>query len=84
MVVSACVGISVNYTTAGAFPAYPRQDTFSLRVHFLLKHDVYLKSVTIPFRQEDHVYFDAEWPIQRKVSGWWFFTRYFSEKSKPE
>ena len=30
-----------------------------------------MKSVTIPYRQEDHGDFDAEWPVQRKVTGWW-------------
>ena len=43
-----------------------------------------MKSVTIPYRQEDHGDFDAEWPIQRKISGWWYITGYFSEIGKPE
>jgi len=33
-----------------------------------------MKSVTIPYRQENHGDFDAEWPIQRKVSSWWYIT----------
>jgi hypothetical protein len=31
-----------------------------------------MKSVTIPYCQEDHGDFDAEWPVQRKVTGWWY------------
>ena len=42
-----------------------------------------MKSVTIPYRQEDHGDFDAEWPVQRKVSGWWYITGYFSEPANP-
>jgi len=38
----------------------------------------------IPYRQENHGDFDAEWPVQRKVSGWWYITGYFSEPGKPE
>jgi predicted secreted hydrolase len=38
-----------------------------------------VKSVTIPYRQEDHGDFDAEWPVQRKVTGWWYITGYFSD-----
>lgn len=43
-----------------------------------------MKSVTIPYRQENHGDFDAEWPAQRKVSGWWYITGYFSEPAGPE
>lgn len=43
-----------------------------------------MKSMTIPYRQEDHGDFDAEWPIQRGVSGWWYITGYFSEVGKPQ
>ncbi len=43
-----------------------------------------MKSVTIPYRQENHKDFDAEWPVHKKVSGWWYITGYFSEESNPE
>jgi len=43
-----------------------------------------MKSVTIPYRQENHGSFDEEWPIQKKVSGWWYITGYFSEPTDPE
>ena len=33
-----------------------------------------MKSVTIPYRQETHGDFDAEWPVQRGVSGWWYIS----------
>ena len=38
-----------------------------------------MKSVTIPYRQENHGDFDAEWPVQRKVTGWWYITGFFSD-----
>ena len=38
-----------------------------------------MKSVTIPYRQENHGDFDAEWPVQRRVTGWWYITGYFSD-----
>ncbi|MGA2479189.1 MAG: hypothetical protein ABSG63_10620 [Spirochaetia bacterium] len=28
-----------------------------------------MKSVMVPYRQEDHGDFDAEWPVQRGVTG---------------
>ena len=43
-----------------------------------------MKSVMIPYRQENHGDFDAEWPIQRRISGWWYITGYFTEAGKPE
>ncbi len=43
-----------------------------------------MRSVTIPYRQEDHGDFDAEWPIQRGVSGWWCNTGHFAEASNPQ
>ena len=43
-----------------------------------------MRSVTIPYRQENHGDFDAEWPIQRGVSGWWYITGYFSETTAPQ
>ncbi len=43
-----------------------------------------MKSETIPYRQENHGSFDAEWPLQRGVSGWWYITGYFTEEGKPE
>lgn len=43
-----------------------------------------MKSVLIPYRQEDHGDFDAEWPVQRGVTGWWYITGYFSEPSEPD
>ncbi len=43
-----------------------------------------MRSVTIPYRQENHGDFDAEWPLQRDVSGWWYITGYFTEEGKPE
>jgi predicted secreted hydrolase len=43
-----------------------------------------MKTVTIPYRQENHGDFDAEWPVHRKISGWWYITGYFSEPSQPE
>jgi predicted secreted hydrolase len=43
-----------------------------------------MKSVTIPYRQENHGVFDAEWPVQRNVSGWWYITGYFSEPEHPD
>jgi predicted secreted hydrolase len=42
-----------------------------------------MKSVTIPYRQENHGDFDAEWPIQRKVTGWWYITGYFADPAEP-
>jgi len=42
-----------------------------------------MKSVTIPYRQENHGDFDAEWPIQRNVTGWWYITGYFSDPAEP-
>lgn len=43
-----------------------------------------MKSVTIPYRQETHGDFDAEWPLQSGVSGWWYITGYFTEEGKPQ
>lgn len=43
-----------------------------------------MNSITIPYRQENHGDFDAEWPIQRSVSGWWYITGYFSEVGKSD
>ncbi len=43
-----------------------------------------MKSVRIPYRQEDHGTFDAEWPVHKGISGWWYITGYFSEAGKPE
>ncbi|PWB56402.1 MAG: hypothetical protein C3F13_02365 [Anaerolineales bacterium] len=43
-----------------------------------------MKSLTIPYRQENHRNFDEEWPVQRKVSGWWYITGYFSDNASPE
>jgi predicted secreted hydrolase len=43
-----------------------------------------MRSATIPYRQEDHGSFDAEWPVQRKASGWWYITGYFSKPGQPE
>jgi predicted secreted hydrolase len=43
-----------------------------------------MKSITIPYRQENHGTFDEEWRIQRGVSGWWYITGYFSEEGKQE
>lgn len=43
-----------------------------------------MKSMTIPYRQEDHGDFDAEWPVQRNVTGWWYITGYFSDPAEPE
>lgn len=42
-----------------------------------------MKSVTIPYRQESHGDFDAEWPAQRKVTGWWYITGFFSDPTDP-
>jgi hypothetical protein len=42
-----------------------------------------MKSVTIPYRQENHSDFDAEWPVQRKVTGWWYITGFFSAPADP-
>jgi predicted secreted hydrolase len=42
-----------------------------------------MKSVTIPYRQENHGDFDAEWPVQRGVTGWWYITGYFSDPAAP-
>ena len=42
-----------------------------------------MKSVTIPYRQENHGDFDAEWPVQRKVTGWWNITGLFSDPAGP-
>jgi predicted secreted hydrolase len=42
-----------------------------------------MKSLKIPYRQENHKSFDAEWPVQRKVSGWWYITGYFSDLTAP-
>jgi hypothetical protein len=39
--------------------------------------------VTIPYRQENHGDFDAEWPAQRGVTGWWYITGYFSDPGNP-
>lgn len=38
-----------------------------------------MKSVTIPYRQQNHGDFDAEWPVQDKVTGWWYITGYFPD-----
>lgn len=43
-----------------------------------------MKSIKIPYRQENHGTFDEEWPIHRGVSGWWYITGYFFENGKPE
>lgn len=43
-----------------------------------------MKSVTIPYRQENHGDFNEEWPVQRGVSGWWYITGYFAESEHPE
>lgn len=43
-----------------------------------------MKTITIPYRQEDHGDFDDEWPIHRGVSGWWYITGYFSDVAEPE
>lgn len=43
-----------------------------------------MKSVSIPYRQENHGDFDAEWPIQRGISGWWYITGYFMEPENPD
>jgi predicted secreted hydrolase len=43
-----------------------------------------MKSLTIPYRQENHKDFDAEWAVHRKASGWWYITGYFSDDSSPE
>ena len=43
-----------------------------------------MKSVTIPYRQENHGTFDEEWPIQKGISGWWYITGYFTEEGKQE
>jgi predicted secreted hydrolase len=43
-----------------------------------------MKSVNIRYRQENHGSFDEEWPIQRKVSGWWYITGYFTDPGKPD
>lgn len=43
-----------------------------------------MKTVTIPYRQENHGDFDAEWPVHRGVSGWWYLTGYFSDPVEPE
>jgi predicted secreted hydrolase len=42
-----------------------------------------MKSVSIPYRQEHHGDFDAEWPVQHKASGWWYITGYFNELENP-
>jgi hypothetical protein len=42
-----------------------------------------MKSVTVPYRQENHGDFDAEWPAQRGVTGWWYITGYFSDPAAP-
>ncbi len=36
---------------------------------------------TIPYRQQDHGDFDAEWPPHRKVSGWWYVTGYLADSA---
>ena len=43
-----------------------------------------MKSVRIPYRQENHGDFDAEWPAHSKVSGWWYITGYFNDIREPE
>ncbi len=43
-----------------------------------------MKSVTIPYRQENHGSFDEEWPLHRKISGWWYITGYFSDPATPD
>jgi hypothetical protein len=42
-----------------------------------------MKSLTVPYRQENHGDFDAEWPAQRKVTGWWYITGFFSDPADP-
>jgi predicted secreted hydrolase len=43
-----------------------------------------MKTVSIPYRQENHGDFDAEWAVHRRVSGWWYITGYFTELGKLE
>ena len=43
-----------------------------------------MKSKSIPYRQETHGDFDAEWAIHRNVSGWWYLTGYFNGEGDAE
>ena len=43
-----------------------------------------MKSVFIPYRQEDHGDFDTEWPIHKGVSRWWYITGYLSDLEEPD
>ena len=43
-----------------------------------------MQSVMITYRQEDHGDFDDEWPLHKKVSGWWYITGYFSDVDEPK
>ncbi|MFW9784601.1 MAG: lipocalin-like domain-containing protein [Candidatus Heimdallarchaeota archaeon] len=42
------------------------------------------RHIKIPYREEDHGDFDAEWPSHTKVTDWWFITGYLTEKDNPE
>jgi hypothetical protein len=41
-----------------------------------------MKNKSIPYRQENHGDFDAEWLVHRMVSGWWYITGYFSDPNE--
>ena len=43
-----------------------------------------VKHVMIPYRQEDHGDFDAEWSPHKKVSGWWYITGTLTDQLAPE
>ena len=43
-----------------------------------------MKSIYVPYRQEDHGTLEEEWAIQRRVSGWWYITGYFTEVGSQE
>ncbi len=43
-----------------------------------------MKSISIPYRQENHGSFDDEWAVHKKVSGWWYITGYFTDPTDPE
>ena len=42
------------------------------------------KDYRIPYREEDHGDFNAEWPPHKKVSGWWYITGYLSDPEHPK
>jgi len=41
------------------------------------------KRYSIPYRENNHGDFDAEWLPHKKVSGWWYITGYLNDENNP-